>query len=302
MKKVIYLVCCLLLAFTACKDDDKIFEPQLESAKGGIVVFSEAPRPITISALEPTDFTFTAPVEDPNDNVVSYRLSVEDASGNYIDLGLELNSFPTDLVITSDMIAMALNIPVTDFQFGQEFKFIGTVVNEAGVTYSGVEHEYNPDTGEISGGNTDLDNIGSQANNYRDALRFNLIISCPPTSDFNQFEGTYNVISHTYGPFGFPAETNLQLVAGPGPNQLTIVGGIYQSFNSTDLTLDVNEDGTAVISPDVQGNVAWYLNPDLIGRYNGGDGLVFYCTTPQRIMFNLKTECCIDNFVVLEKN
>ena len=301
MKKIVYLFC-VLLAVIACKDDDKIFEPQLESNKGGIVVFSETPRPLTISATEPSDFTFTAPLEDPNDNVVSYRLSVEDASGNYVDLGIELTSFPTDLIITSEMLANALNVSVTDFQFGQEFKFIGTVVNEAGITYSGIEHEYNPDTGEITGGNTDLDNIGSQANNYRDALRFNLIISCPPTSDFLQFEGTYNVTSHTYQQFGFPTGTNLQLIVGPGPNQLTIVGGIYQVMDSTDLILNVNEDGTAVISPDVQGNVAWYLNPDLIGKYNGGDGLVFYCTSLQRIMFNLKTECCIDNFVVLEKN
>ena len=171
MKRILLITISCFMVF-ACKDDDKIFEPQQESQLGGLVRFVNAPRPATIAADDPTNFTFSEPVEDPNNNVVEYSLAVRNAAGDYMDLGVNLTSFPTDLVLTADMIANALGVDASSFNFGDTFVFRGTLTNEAGIVYSGVPQNFDPQTGEVTGGNTDLTNIGDLSNNYR--MRFSL--------------------------------------------------------------------------------------------------------------------------------
>ena len=123
-------------------------------------------------------------------------------------------------------------------------------------------------------------------------------------TDTSSFAGTYDVIAHTYGAFGFPADTGIQVNAGPGPNQVTIVNGIYSVLGSEDLILDIDLNlGTTTLTVASAGNAAWNafgLNATYVS--GGGTGLALECSTPQRISFNLQTDCCIDNIVVLEKN
>lgn len=302
MKKIAILTFCLL-SVLSCKDDDKLFEPQKESELGGLIRFADSPRPATIAANDPSSFVFSKLIEDPNNNVVQYSLAVQNASGEYIDLGVSLTSFPTDLVITSEMLETALQVDASTFFFGQTFNFRGTLTNQAGIVYSGETQAFDASTETITGGNTDLTNIGDLSNNYRDALQFPLTIACPAITDTSTFAGTYSVVSHTYANFGFPSETGIQVISGPESNQVTIVNGIYSALGSEDLILNIDLNlGTTTIASASAGVAAWSI-PSLSATYvtGGGSGLALECASPQVIGFNLQTNCCLDNIVVLQK-
>lgn len=302
MKKYTLIILSLFTLW-ACKEDDKLFEPQTESELGALIRFANSPRPATIAADDPTNFTFTQLLEDPNGTVADYKIAVLNSSGEYVDLGIILTSFPSDLVLTADMLASALQEDASSFVFGKTFNFRGTLTSTSGVVYSGEPQNFDATTGIITGGNSDLTNIGDLSSNYRDALQFPLTIACPSITDTSSYTGTFSVVSHTYGAFGFASETGIQINAGPGANQITIVNGIYSLLGSSDLILDIDLNlGTTTVNAESVGDAAWNafgLNATYVA--GGGTGLALECSIPQQISFNLQTDCCIDNIVVIQK-
>ena len=160
-----------------------------------------------IDFTNPSD-TYSFTLMAPGNNIASYNLRVTSSSQeDTVDL-LVVNNFPQEVTITFEQIASAFGGSTADFAPGDEITFLGIVTDTDG------------DVGVFSDLNGDARGEG-----IMQGLRHRAFIFCP----FNAAEavGTYDVTSLGFGEFF--GETNLvrEVVAGPGENQITIVGGAY---------------------------------------------------------------------------
>lgn len=82
-----------------------------------------------------------------------------------------------------------------------------------------------------------------------DALTIGLEVKCPSV-DTSLIPGSYDVTALTF--FGFFQETEVtrEVVAGPGENQFTIVGGSYPGSGATDLIFTVDPETGSVTAID----------------------------------------------------
>ncbi len=318
----------------SCEDDDK---NNLNDflATGGFVRFASVNPPVVIGVNDVSEVTYAFDLIDGNGTAALYDLDLyATLSGTTTDtVNVEdITSFPASLSFNAGDLASLLGVSVDDFNFGDQFFFTATVTTDEGVEYSGsprldfievtledgvyfdtdgdevtigpTDEIYSAPDGTLfvarGGNNTDdlLDEEG-----YLQAFEFDFTIACPALTDTSSFAGTYDVVSHTYAGFGFPTETGIEIVSGPASNQLTIVGGIYSTLGSADLILDVDlSTGTTSIASASNGSAAWNafgLNAVYSG--SGGTGLSLECLTPQQVAFNLETDCCIGNNVVMVK-
>jgi len=322
------------IALTSCQDDDKNnFNDFLDT--GGFVRFSSVNPPVVVGVSDVSEVTYAFDLIDGNGNASMYDLNLyATLSGTVTDTVdvQDITSFPTSLSFDAAELAGLLGVEVSDFNFGDQFFFTATVTTNEGVEYSGNTRldlievtldegvYFDTDGDEVTLGPTDTiysapdgtlfvgrggnvtDDLLDEAG-YLQAFEFNFTIACPALADTSTFAGTYDVVSHTYSGFGFPTETDIEIVAGPASNQITIVGGIYSTLGSEDLILDVDlNTGTTSIAGDSNGVPAWNafgLNAVYSG--SGGTGLSLECLVPQQVAFNLETDCCIANNVVMIK-
>ncbi len=242
------------LVVTSCTDEDKDPLNGVLSNSGGFVRFTEVNPPPTVGVQEVGDVVYSFSVSDANNNVSTYDLSIyADISGVRTDtlaLG-QVTSFPTELTYTIDDLTSALGISTDDVSFGDQFYFTAEVTTDNGTVFSSEELFYgdpdeDDDVEEVvltgAGVTSDLlDNPG-----YRQAFEFDFIILCPEVN-FDDLEGTYDVVDLGFA--GFFGETDLvrTVVKGPGENQITIQNGAYPTVGGQDLILDI-DTATAEIS------------------------------------------------------
>ena len=306
--KLLSMVLVLPLIFISCAEDDK---NQLNdfSTEGGFVRFVDQNPPTVVGVNAVSEVTFSFGLEDANNNAASYDLSLyADNNGVRTDTVLvaQITEFPTNLSFTINDFETLLS--VDEFNFGDQFFFSGVVTTVDGQVFSGAQRlgfddldDDDPSTFLLQGGGV-TDDLLDEAG-YRQAYEFNFTIACPSINDTSSFAGIYDVLSHTYSGFGFPTETDIQVVSGPNPNQLTIVGGIYSALGSEDLILDVDlNTGVSTVSSASVGAAAWNaFGLNALYSSDGGTGLSLECGDPQQIGFNLETDCCVGNNVVMVK-
>jgi len=242
---------------------------------------------------------------DITDAAATYDITMEDPSGADVVASVELfvswtsptgttdtvtletfNSFPATGSYTLVELAAALSdtlVVEDDFQPGDSFLFWAEVTNQSGLTIDF------------------LDLVGDAQNSQglAQGLRHVLFIACPFIAD--EMVGTYTVTSHLYGDVFFGADgtgTTREVVAGPGDNQYTIVGGPLPGNGSDDLIVTV-DPASGVVSYSGEAGKAFDgfgLNPD----YLGVSGFTFSCVGAVDIA--IQTACCIDNTFSMTRN
>lgn len=319
----------LIFAFTSCVDDDKdIFNGVSKSAP--FPKFVNANPPATVGVQDTSEITYSFSIEDPNNTIVSYDLSM------YADIGgvrtdtvavSQTTSFPSDFSFDANSIADLLGITVSDLGFGDQFFFSATATNAAGEVYGadrisitdvtledGTTDVYLDDDGdEVELGVNDVVYQDSEGNlfvvtgngssddlldegGYRQAYEFNFIVLCPSV-DFSVFPGTWNVDFHRFDAFFGPQGNTREIVLGPGDGQITIVGGAVPLDGADDLILNI--DSSSGISYGGEDD-AIHFNTFGPGIY-GDDvtGLVFTCIN--RIQIVITSPGFIPNFLNLER-
>ncbi|MGW9687293.1 hypothetical protein [Flagellimonas sp. 2504JD1-5] len=295
--------------FTSCEDDDK---NQLNDflVTGGFVRFAgqNPPGAVGVNAISELSYSFS--VEDANNTAAMYDLRL------YADLGgvrtdtvqvEQVTSFPASFSFNAEEIASLLGVTVADIGFGDNFFFTATVTTTDGTVYGGADRlngvqvfpqpdgtfldedddpvtvgpndvVYTSSDGSsflVSGqGSTDdlLDEAG-----YRQAFEFSFVILCPSV-DFSALPGTYDVTNLGFA--GFFGETDFvrEVVAGPGANQITIIGGEWPSAGSRDLVLDINPTTGAVSLGEVAIAFDAAFGAFATDNWGSATGFVFTCT------------------------
>lgn len=148
--------------FTSCEDEDKFRIPAL--GNGGFVKFVSLPE--FDAGADATSANFVATVEDPNQNAANFALTViGDFTGAPEDTLVfrSTTTFPFDVSFTGADMASLFSVPVSTFEEGDSFEFLGTVTTTDGRVYdsSQPDGDYpdDPDDedapGEYYGGLTD---------------------------------------------------------------------------------------------------------------------------------------------------
>jgi len=261
MKKLIILLLSLSLGITqfSCTDDTKFPNPLTnELENGGFIRFPQGTPPIpgAYSLLDLDAIGFSLPIEDPNNNAISYVLTLTAVvSGNeFITDFVEITSFPNELTVTVQNIADALGLSPTDFNFGDTFSFVARVTRDDGTLFYGLAPIFNDADSTIELGNTNGTLLSVPS--YRNAMNFGFALACPAFTA-TDMAGTWNVDELGFGAFFGETQTTREVVAGPDNNQITIVGGEYPTGGGEQddliLTFDpltgivsaVNTDGVA---------------------------------------------------------
>ncbi|MBD0830703.1 hypothetical protein [Aestuariibaculum sediminum] len=274
----------LLLSFS-CSDDDKDnLNDFLET--GGFPRFEVTP-PAAVGVNQVSDVNYSFTILDANKNLASYDLKLyADLAGSRTDTVdvVVLNSFPSSLNYTASDLATLLGITVDDIGFGDTFYFTASVVTVDGVEYNGAERlDYDDNDTEdpsdftFTGGGVTNDLLDEAG--YRQAFEFDFVILCPSV-DLSTLTGTFDV---TYDWFFEDDPWQVEVVAGPGANQLTIkdMYGPYTGQMGYDVIIDVNPT-TGAISTDKQGvfdtNAFGWGYGECRVETGAGTNYVFSCT------------------------
>ncbi len=289
-KILILLFLGLSIGLVSCDDDDTGIAadvpnsviPELDN--GVFIRFQTGTTaPSTVSYAEPDSAGFTLPIEDFNGNAVSYSLDVTASiSGNTLiaEDVFVITSFPADLTIDLPTIATALGVGLDDINFGDSFSFVATATNADGDEFIGLLPSFDDENLTLGIGNTNdpLLNAGS----YNSAMNFSFTLACPAfTTD--DVVGTYDVTASSFAAFFGETDFVREIVAGPGDNQVTIVGGEFTGLGSDDLivtfdpetgsVLGVNGDGISL--PESAGfGVNTYLFVDGLVLPCAGNGII----------------------------
>ena len=239
MKNIMKLssVCAVLLAlaFVGCdKDEDK--DPQ--TVQNDIANIAPYVRIVVDPNLPVIDATaldgvvFSGVLDDPADNVASWEVQVRKIRGtdtvpaapgndNLAPLA-SFTSFPSTLDVTGMDLAAALGVPTSEIQPGDNVQFVATSTGTDGRTLTFAQLQ---------------DDLSGQPE-QRQAYEFNSFVACPFIQD--EVVGTYDVLNHRFDAFFGPQPPTREVVAGPGPNQYTIIGGAVPLDGADDLIIEVN--------------------------------------------------------------
>ncbi len=323
--------------FTSCEDDDKnIFNDF--SNDGGFVRFVFNNPPTAIGVNQISDLSYSFEIEDANKNVASYELSLyADLSGSRSDtVTVEVvTSFPRSFSFSASDLATLLGITVDDIAFGDSFFFSGEATTTSGAVYSGSTRlnsqevfigdnpgEYVDEDGDpvelgptdrvtfapsddpeeddkifiISGQGITDDLLAEDG--YRQAFEFDFIILCPSV-DYATLPGIWNVDFHRFDAFFGPQGNTRTIVAGPGENQITIIGGAVPLDGADDLIIEI-DPATSEISFAGDSANDIHFNTFGPGIY-GSDvtGLAFTCIG--KLDITITSPGFIPNFLTLSK-
>lgn len=250
------LIGLLSISLVSCDDDETGIAAGVDTIpelpNGVFVRFADgASAPATVSYSEPTTAGFTAPIEDFNGNAVSYSLDVTAiVSGSTLiaEDVFTITSFPSDLNIDIATIASALGLTLDDINFGDNFSFVATATNAEGTEFVGLLPSFDDDLGIVGLGNTNDPLLNAAS--YNSAMNFNFTLACPAFS-VEDVVGTYTVTAQAFFPDSGP-DLIREVIAGPGDNQVTIVGGEYVGLGSDDLiiTFDPSSGSVTAVNDD----------------------------------------------------
>jgi len=200
------------MIIVSCTDQSTFRNPAIHELENGAMVRFESLPPTSYDTVE--GFGIAGKLEDVNGNTSSYSLHLQATIGG-VQISAEdiwsTNSFPTDLNLTVEDFAAALDIDVTDISMGDFFQFYGTATRNDGTVFYGTKPDYGNDKDNSSLGFTE-GNLNSNAS-YKSAMSFNAILACPIPS--NLYVGDYKVSGDmstgTYGePFSLPKTVTLE--------------------------------------------------------------------------------------------
>lgn len=250
------LLLLLVVGLSACEKENELFTLHEDPNNYAPLVTVERETNLIDYAADNPTYTFM--LDDPADIVTTYDLQVTStAIPDTVDL-LSVNTFPSEVSVTLSEVANAFGATVADFAPGDEITFLATTTGSNG--YSITADDLNGDafnTGIMQG------------------LRHSVLIFCP----FNVADavGTYDVTSLGFGEFFGETATTREVVAGPGENQITIVGGAYPAVGSDDLVLDI-DPSNGVASLGASGTAfsaaAGAFDTD---NYGSANGFAFSC-------------------------
>lgn len=296
-----------ILIFASCEDESKNPLPDFGSSQGAFVrfVLNEVPG-ATVSFVDPSVAIYGGTIEDVNENISSYSLEmVATVSGEQIFVNnfLEITEFPAELAISAEDIAASLGITIDDLGFGDNFAFIATATRDDGVISRGEEPIFDPDTGVLSGGDTSNNLLGLPG--YRSAMAFNFTYACPEF-DISELAGTYNVdFNNLEGALGLvdPNPTR-EIILGPRPNQVTVVGGSVGFVGGDDLIVNVDvTTGVLSLGLDADGNAGLAFPVGTAGLTFDSDygefapgGLVLTCLDDLTLDLRVTLTCCGGTF------
>lgn len=175
MKKI-YVLLALLISGISCNDssDDDVLADNF--TRGGLVVWDEVPESFRLNLLEFEDLVFSNGVEDPNNNILSYDLSITFGDIT-VDQFATITSFPNTLTFSSQEILTALNITQEELEAGLSFDFIATITTTVGV-FDGASVDFNNETNNNEGGNSGTDLFDNAS--FNQAINFSLSLFSPP--------------------------------------------------------------------------------------------------------------------------
>lgn len=263
MKNKLQLSGYLFLAFFLlinCQDEDKLalqdhtevddFAPYVR------IIVEKSLLDATVLSNE----SFVGTVSSPSDNVASWNLKARITGSKITEFAdiVSISSFPSDFSIPINEIASKINIPIDDILPGDIIEF---QANSAGI--DGNILSFDDLAGDLRG-----------QPEQRQAYQFEILISCPFSA--SEIAGTYDVIEHEFDEYFGEQPPTREIVAGPGENQLTIIGGPVPLDGSDDLIINVNPN-TGVASYGGKDD-AIHFNTFGPGKY-GSDvkGFVFSC-------------------------
>lgn len=292
----------LITATSSCRDDSLDITNSL-SKKGGFVRFESQNPPSTVGVNQISDLNYSFTVIDANKNVETYDLKIyANLGGTVTDtMNIEtVTTFPTTFNFDANDLASHLGIEVSEINFGDSVFFVGTTTTEDGTVYTAEELDYddlddeNLETFSISGGGMSPDLLSEEG--YKQALAFSFIILCPD-AEIAELTGTYDVTNHRFDAF-FPSQgTTREVIAGPGENQITIIGGALPVDGADDLVLDINLVTSEVSYGGEAGKI--HFNTFGPGTYGAVSGLVFSCVGV--IDITIESDGFIPNFLTLNK-
>jgi len=291
--KIFFLI--LLITIVGCTDESKDPLPQLE--KGGFIRFANISPPNTFG--DPLGIEFTGEIIDPNNNASNYSLSLKaNINGQtYIQENfISISSFPATLSFNSQSIADGLGVNVNTLNFTNTFDFIATVTRNDGTVFYGIVPEFDPNNLTVGIGNTEA-NLSTAG--YNDAMAFGFLISCPEFS-IDDLVGSYNVTQNNLvGGLGLSdPDPTREVIAGPGPNQITVVGGSVGFAGGGDLIVDVDtETGALSLGVDGNGYVGLAFPASIIGFASDYDdfapgGLALPCIPAPTLYMPFTLTCC----------
>lgn len=136
MKKIVFipfLFLLTLIGFTSCQKDDSL-DPLPIRVAGQYLKLDITKKRLNFDDINNT--SFGGYLTNPGNNVVKFNLYVrkKDIYGFATDFALvkTVTSFPSDLNITPNDIATALNVPLNTLVFGDNYRFYGESFNAAG--------------------------------------------------------------------------------------------------------------------------------------------------------------------------
>ena len=268
-------------SYVSCTDENKFTNPVTYGLENGaFATFNDAVPSATYA--DPTAINFSGQILDPNESMSDYSVKlIATLSGNTIvaEDFYTTTTFPAGMSFTSESLVSALGVAVSDIAYGDTFNFIATATRKDGTVFTGIAPAFDDDTLIVSGGNTEST---LQVPNYKSAMQFDFIISCPAFIQ-SEIVGTYMKVSD-----GFNVDYNndmFEIVAGPTPTSFIIkdffghaaeagLGDIY------DVVVEVASNGVGI---EVERQLAFNgSDSNFFSAAYGpgsvdGEGLVFSC-------------------------
>ncbi|WP_298541461.1 hypothetical protein [uncultured Aquimarina sp.] len=171
--KNIYLLALLILGIS-CNDNNDVLEDNF--TRGGLVVWDEIPESFRLNFLEIDNLEFSNGVEDPNNNIISYDLSLTYGDIT-VDKFITLTSFPNTLTFTGQDILTALNLTKEEIDIAIPLDFVAIISTTNGV-FDGAITVFNSDDNTNDGGDSGpglLDNPS-----FNQAINFRMSFFVPP--------------------------------------------------------------------------------------------------------------------------
>lgn len=230
--------------FSSCEDIEK--SPIVRQSVAPFVNIKITNTTYDLSDLSSafTGKLYTNVPEDVQSYTLKVGLNDNSNSVEYVDwITVTPSDLPKDISLSLQQLLDLLGKDASVLNAGQtvEFRGVSTGVN-------GVVIDRN--------NSTDIPNTGLNDPGMRQAYNFSGIILCP-AFQASDLVGTWNVDALGFAGFFGESQATREVIAGPGENQVTIVGGEYPTaggaqddliitFNpTTGAVTGVNEDGVA---------------------------------------------------------
>ncbi|TVZ58838.1 hypothetical protein NA63_1346 [Flavobacteriaceae bacterium MAR_2010_105] len=243
MKKIIYIIfgVALMLTQYSCTDESTFNNPSHHELENGAFV-RFANNGVNATYPDAQNISISEEIYDANGNISEYSLTLTASIGGATHKAedfIVITSFPAVLNITSQSMADALGLPLSSFDFGDSFNFIGKATRNDGVVFYGVRPTFSTSQLTVGPGNTE-GQLFTPA--YKNAMNFGTIVSCP----FVQADmlGTYTIIQTA---FNATSNTQFEVIAGANAGQFIMVNP-YHSVGNFNIAVDVSPLGIATVA------------------------------------------------------